>query len=620
MSNPLGIPSQSQLKQQALAGPGKPPAAAQSVLTPATPEQSAALRKGAVPRFFEGLGRGFTSGFQFQPEQDINRGFTGTAQERGESVGRGLGVPAGIAAITEGGKGVVNVLGKGARAADTALKGSRFGQFLTGTKTGIFLTKGTGAAAIAETLPRGVSLARQKFAPPEVKSLEDRGINLKKITGAGLESQGVQGQREGFLNVVKQELPLGKTLFTSKAGQEAFQAAARKEAARQGLTGAERETALREAVTRRNLQEGGLLGSFVGVGAQAEQAGRATVTKLLATKSQIPAKTVGRTLAGIGFKGVFGAGVIEGSASVRAEQVARGRPFSFKDISIGAGVGGLTAGSFSAAIAGTKFKAPLISKATSGIANILDPTEKPSDVVADLVGAGVRRQGFNIAVPTLNLPASFSKDVFTVTPSPGTPSQTKTKRGKGPAAIAQPPVINQPVSLEAILTPVSNVPVNVPSQPRPKRGGGGGVTPTPDVPVPVDPVIGDPTVPIPVPDVPVPADVPVTVPASTPVSAPVSIPVFSPQPRVPPPLPLDIPLFGGGRGARIGKRKRFVNELRESQKLLSASVLGDPASLFKSPKPVKKTKRKGKRKKRKKSLTPQFPVFKVKSPLRVLLG
>ena len=246
-------------------------------------------------------------------------------------------------------------------------------------------------------------------------------------------------------------------------------------------------------------------------------------------------------------------------------------------------LGGVSAATIGSAIIGFSFNKKGVSKAIEWSANILDPFEKPGDIVANRIDNVAEFLGYKVAKPkvvVLNEPTA----IFSGNLAP-TSTQSSGKRAK--------------VSLPSIL-PINSYTTSY--------------SPNGYVGVPIPTVI--PT------ETPTDNDTPIFIPTETPTdtntiiptttntntftntntntftdtfsqSITFNTPVVTPQVRLPPPLPFMFPSGSGGGGSgRIGKKSKFINELEVGKQLLGELTGGNLniGKIYKNVKPRGKRK------------------------------
>lgn len=276
------------------------------------------------------------------------------------------------------------------------------------------------------------------------------------------------------------------------------------------------------------------------------------------------------------------AGVIEGGAQEIITGVARKEKIKPSQVAIGAGVGGVTAGLIGGTIAATKLTRPVTSKTIEFGTNIIDPFEKPGDILQDVFEGAAKRSGRIVKAPVISAGVTETSLIsFGTTPSSipnivgapvGTkaPTQVKTPTTQAVQSNLQNIIgFKQPITDPVIVTDPITDPVPTPSNTN-------------------NPIF-------------VPTDTNVNVPINIPAAVPITIPVSTPILRAPPPLPLGFSFpRGSGFGSLRPKGKTFFDELSTGRAVLSGLGIGVPNTIKqKKPQKRKKTiKRRAKRKRK----------------------
>jgi len=327
----------------------------------------------------------------------------------------------------------------------------------------------------------------------------------------------------------------------------------------------------------------GEIGGLISISRRAEEFGRKEVARVFGQSSDsFVIKEIGK--ADTGFWNIFGktapqigqAGIIEGAGQELSRQRFRGEDINVENILGMGAVGGISAGTIGGTIAGTSITSPKLSKSLELGIFVSDPTERPADVLQDIIeGSASRRAAREISEAKIftddlfeggvkninkNLQRAVEKfekapisPVLTVSPT-STPTRTEVAFGVETPAAAQARTM-VPIGIGTPISPA--VPQSIPQPISPPI--------PPEVPIGISPPI-PPSISPPIPpEVPTPISPPVLPEVPTPISPPVSppvsisIPIFTPT--------LDLPLFpvlpfGGIEGygprqkATKGEKKR----------------------------------------------------------------
>lgn len=220
----------------------------------------------------------------------------------------------------------------------------------------------------------------------------------------GFAAQSSKAQEQGFLKNIANEL----TPFAGS--KDAFKSGATDVFSNAGLTGKDLDNAVNAALVKRTGRGVGELGSQLAIGAGAEKIGRAGIaTAFKAGGSTSVKKSFGSTFKRT-FPSLFVAGTFEGSGSVLSQDSFRNQDKSLKRTLEGAAFGGASAGVIGTPIVGFAVSKPAVSKTVNLLANIVDPLEKPSDLLAD-AGSFANRKLFKTT--TVNPSFKQQGDVLT---------------------------------------------------------------------------------------------------------------------------------------------------------------------------------------------------------------
>lgn len=250
------------------------------------------------------------------------------------------------------------------------------------------------------------------------------------------------------------------------------------------------------------------------------------------------------------------AGTLEGGGQEFSQQRSRNKPLDINKILGMSALGGATASVIGGSIVGTSVRKPATSRTINFLANVVDPSEKPGDLLADFQEAGIKRLGVRVPSPSISVSGKRKGGVISFGGS------DIISFGKSKSNV---PVKSKVTSPAQLFQSVVGSPSSVTSE-------GGGVIPTVNpVPANNDVVVN------PFSDVFAPVSVNSNIPASVPVGVnsnifsftPTPVSVVVPNPRLPPPLPFGFDLGGGGAGRGGGKgRRKYVDELSVGRGLL----------------------------------------------------
>lgn len=398
---------------------------------------------------------------------------------------------------------------------------------------------------------------------------------------------------QGFRDVLQQNLEpkeatrgAGAIIKRAAAGlsifvgnKQEFEQLARKRFAQEGLSGPELDAAVAESLRTRKNVGVAEAGALLNIARASEAFGRRGVLASFESASSqaapVTRKVAGRAVAKKVFVPIAFAGVAEGGATVAVQEQQRLGKVKPADVALGAAVGGVSAGVLGSLIAGTRINKPGTSKAVEIGTYLLDPFEKPGDILQDITEAGVSSfTGVPRRVPVISASLSPSSPVSFGVSTPSQSSNGRAPAGSrgGRRAPSSPLSFGSPVPVPA-QTPApvpspANTPVNVPSRPlTPTLDAIVGTPPvSPQIPVPVPP---DVVVPVP-PEIPTPISPDTSVPVPVPVNVPINVNVPSNTPilRVPPPLPFVLPVSSALGGSRPVKGRRYVDEVSAAGALL----------------------------------------------------
>jgi hypothetical protein len=424
------------------------------------------------------------------------------------------------------------------------------------------------------------ALATSKAAETAINVRRNVGLPSTKLDKTDKEVFNIARQaerkaRKGIAQSVGFEIGLSND-------EQTFLNAANKELNKRGVKNAgERLERLRET---RIARQGGSLAGTLGAGVFSERAGSAAVGTALSKGATPKFSTFALNIAPAGFGEGFSQQIISNKnvgdtrnfftgqqerliklptpqalAEKTPEMLNTGLKFSttpFIESTAAGAFGAITAGTLGGIVATTATKGQKArSKVAETIGYLLDPTEKPSDIISDAV--------FRTRTP-----------IITPTPVPALTQSSAAK--KKPTQ-----TLNSFTSSTSTFTPTSNTPI-------PVNLNIFGYTQTQSItPAPV-PIPSESFTPIPLPvDTPVPVDTPTQ--TQTPVDTPVPVPVNTNTPVNMPvlvtnPIEKGFPPFFrgfnfGGGGAGGGGRKqrvKFVNELDIGKQVLS-DLTGRPA-------------------------------------------
>ena len=475
-------------------------------------------------------------------------------------------------ALLTRGKTAAKILPK----AITAAKATKTFKFLTTTKTGQFLGTAGKTLVAGEVALKGTESIGFITTPKEQKAISNK--LLEEGVTAGFRAEETKVASRGFLKQAAFEL----TPFFGNV--EAFKFGAREFFKSKGLTGLQLETAIEGAVRKRKFSGIGEGTGFLVSSAAIELGGKGifkTVFKGLAKKKVVvPKAKAGGKLFLEGFKTIAPLGFIEGGTQEFIQQQARRKPFDIKQIGLEGVIGAGSAGLIGGGIIGLQIPRPGISKGVEIGSFIVDPFEKPGDIIA---GAVTKVQSKITKKPIIQ-PKIFegvSKAAKGLPPTPvisfapigiTQPAPAATPAPTAPAAKPKRTTVTKVSSLESIV----GIQVQAPTFKTP-RVPVFTFTPIsifkPSTPVPIGVPVVPPTTPTTIQQFGESTTEATTTVATTTVTGiPIIIPVITPQLRIPPPIPLLLPFGSFGGGVRKGKKLKFISELAASQALFKSLV------------------------------------------------
>lgn len=503
--------------------------------------------QGPVRSFFTGLAEGFT--FQMDPEVQAD------PTQRARSFGQVFGTVGGIATFgpkaeaqaTRAGQAVVKATpDKLIKVAEKIRKSKaiqtvessralRFARDIGVAQAESLAITAAGEKAILETLT------------PEEKAIA-QSPEFKRQFGDIIQEQERKAREKGIKSAVISELSL---LTLPK---EEFEQLGRE----RGLTSQEIDTALKIR-KQRGITE---IAQNLNIARFSEGVGRREVSKAFQKAAEkgvkVPQRQAFSTVFKMSAPGIARAGAIEGFTQEIAQQRERQKDLDLKAAAIMGGIGAGSAGLLGGFIAGTAVTKPGVSKVTETVASIVDPFEKPGDILEDITQATAKRLGRRtMPTPTVRVTGVTETFQFGATPQRGkVPKPKKAPKSRRPVKVP---------SL-AIVSPVS-IPEAIQQQQTGRRG---------DIlsPIPVEP--RPPITPTAPSRTQTPADIfspseqiQTTINVATPAPVFTPVPVVTPLPRIPPPPPIS-PSTGAGSGAGARKGRRvFRQELKEGLKLLN---------------------------------------------------
>lgn len=424
----------------------------------------------------------------------------------------------------------------------------------------------------------GDALATSRLTQDQKTLIQQNDDAFNKALKAGFASQQQAAQQKGIVSSLTESLNVGF------GDRREFEKGVQSSLKDQGFTDSQILDLTQAANLRRESVKFSEPAQFLNIGRGSEKIGRAgfaAVSSFGGTAKKGFQATAGTFARGV--TAVAPAGFVEGFFSVQDQQKFRSQPVDFRQSLIGGGFGALTAGAISGTVAAgqvaTSSTGRGIGKITNIAANIADPLEKPSDLLASAETRFTRRV-LNLPEFKANIQGKGKKLAFETSfdPSPGfKKNQARLQKAIGSEAFrvktgrfgggSLVPVVPQAQSKTQTQTDVlPKTRVKFPTIPN--------IFTNPKTKPPV-PVIGS-----------VPVQVPVfpSVPTQPKVSPPVtpSVPVFpavnvkpsnlQPNLKIIPPLPFDLNL-PGGRGRRFkGKRSVFVNEIALANTFLGTAT------------------------------------------------
>lgn len=395
----------------------------------------------------------------------------------------------------------------------------------------------------SEVITRGTK-GLGRVTAPEQERVSVTNRQLRSAFSKGIRAEGAALKKEGVLKSIAFEGV--SSLISSKGGRKAFEDAVREQFKKQGLTGQRLENAVALAKRERVFSGSGELGSLVFISKTAEKVGRAGTRQAIeaAAKKRLAfqEKQAFTKIFGITGARIGQAGFVEGFSQEISQQRAREQKVDIRKAAGLGAVGGVSAAALGGFIAGTALTKPRVSKVTEAVASIADPFEKPGDI-AESVAEAARNRIFGIPRQTVRLRGLKKQPILSFGLAPA-PSKPKAK----PKAPARPKVISFALSPSITPTPGFGFAPSKPVPPgRPK--------------VPTFPVL---------PTQPTPATAETLTQLTTPTPSfafSPKLPVVTPFLRIPPPIPIQFPPGLGGRGTKIGKKPKFLNELEQGLRL-----------------------------------------------------
>lgn len=399
------------------------------------------------------------------------------------------------------------------------------------------------AEAIAITGPPTARKIGEITAPKDFKGIVGDPRIKEAEKAARAETVGKLRERGIFTSIVS-ELPFGERL-----GENVFQKELKKELSSMGFKGADLEKAVKATSRQRTSADIGEAASLLGISGIAEGVGRSLVRSTARRGIQTTKKQLTGTLFRKFAPPIAAAGFIEGASQETAQQQARLREKDLKQQLVMGGLGAGSAGLLGGGIAALRPTKTGISKGIEFGANILDPFEKPGDILADVVGFSSRKITKRPKVSTFVQIPGKREEIVKI----GLTGRPKTPIG---VITPVPPTKTPTQTLEAIV-----------SRPKP--------TPTP---TPVQIITGTPTgkgkgVPTTQTTF-ITTEEQVNIPTTANIFTGTAVPTVTPQLRIPPPVPFILPFGTRGTGSKRGKGRKYINELAAGRKLLNRLVGG----------------------------------------------
>jgi len=471
----------------------------------------------------------------------------------------------------------------------------------TGKRTAEFIKGAAKSLGFGEA----ASIATQKLIKERTLTKTEKDILSREESqaaiSAGFTAERAAVQEKGIAKTLAFETPIVNILpelipvksetkekiATAIRDKEAFREGVREEGKRRGLTESQIKSLLSVAEKERKTRLFSESAGFVASSAAIEQTGRRIFAgrfkQLEKAGVVISEKKTFGTFFKEGLKVFPVLGAEEGAVQEVIQARARGQEIKPLDIGISAGLGAASAGLIGSTILGAGAAGRKgIAKGLETVVSIADPSEFFGDVTADIATAGKRIvTGTVTPQPTILQPSPDKKTGVKVTTSVPTPIKLTEIKAKSPIPTPiKPPKVSIP-TLEPSISPLIGTrttrgfssPIPTPT-PLPVFDGITPIVPTPTpipqptpTPIPVTPVIPTPTI--------VPTPLPISTPTNIPtfVGIPTTTPVVTAGNGILPPFPFGLGGGGIGSGRKV-KRKKFVDELRESQILFSRLVSG----------------------------------------------
>jgi len=352
---------------------------------------------------------------------------------------------------------IASKVGLGKKASDVLGGISNIGSFILG-----------GGTVTQATTYAGVKYS-EKTAPKEQKAaIEDTELFTKAIrSGYRQEIKAIESKPYGTVKSIAVEA-VPTTRLGAFGEEEAFTHGVRGELLSAGLPTEKVKAGVAAAKRQRTAAEESSLRGTLVAGISAEGAGRAGVALL--SKYAKPTTVLPKTKAFFrGFLGTAPAGAGEASSIYIAETKAKYQDPTVKGTAIAATVGAVSAGTITGTISAVSPTKPKLGSAIETTASILDPPEKPTDILFG-IGEKTISKSTPVVSPTISVQQTakgreYVPGIRTEAPTTNVLDTSPTKKGR--RAKRTPVTTSIPV---AVATKPSTVTIGTTPRPQTKEG------------------------------------------------------------------------------------------------------------------------------------------------------